>query len=82
MKLLGLLRRRAAATGAAAAVLAAVALTGCQSDYNGQTLPSPYYMLDDVQYFAPGSEMPLAKEAANLEAQKAEENRRGPAPGP
>jgi hypothetical protein len=34
----------------------------------GQTLPSPYYLKDDVQYFPPGSEFKLAREAA---AQKA-----------
>ena len=48
--------------------LTAVALTGCQVDVGGQTLPSPYYMNDDVQYFPPGSEFKLSKEAA---AQKA-----------
>ncbi len=49
-------------------LLAALALTGCQVDVGGQTLPSPYYMSDDVQYFAPGPEFKLAREAA---AQKA-----------
>jgi hypothetical protein len=49
-------------------LLAGVGLTGCQSDFGGQTLPSPYYIHDDVQYFPPGSEFKLSKEAA---AQKA-----------
>ena len=49
-------------------LLAGVGLTGCQSDFGGQTLPSPYYMYDDVQYFPPGAEFKLAREAA---AQKA-----------
>ncbi len=49
-------------------LVAALGLTGCQVDMNGQTLPSPYYHSDDVQYFAPGSEFKLAREAA---AQKA-----------
>ena len=31
----------------------AVGLTGCQSQFGGQTLPSPYYLETDVQYFAP-----------------------------
>jgi hypothetical protein len=31
--------------------LAAVACTGCQVDVGGQTLPSPYYLKDDIQYF-------------------------------
>lgn len=50
------------------ATLTAISLTGCQVDVGGQTLPSPYYMQDDVQYFPPGSQFKLAKEAA---AQKA-----------
>ena len=32
----------------------AIGLTGCQSDVGGQTLPSPYYLEDDVQSFPPG----------------------------
>ena len=50
------------------ALLASVGLTGCQVVTGGQTLPSPYYMTDDVQYYAPGPEFKLAREAA---AQKA-----------
>lgn len=49
-------------------LLAVVGLTGCQTDVGGQTLPSPFYIQDDVQYFPPGPEMKLSKEAA---AQKA-----------
>jgi hypothetical protein len=45
--------------------------TGCQSEYAGQTLPSPYYLTDDVQYFAPGPGFKLAREAAAMEEQKA-----------
>ena len=43
-------------------------LTGCQVDVGGQTLPSPFYMTDDVQYFAPGPEFKLAREAAAMKA--------------
>lgn len=52
--------------------------TGCQIVENGQTLPSPYYIYDDVQYFAPASEFKLTNEAAALKAARAEEeaNRR------
>jgi hypothetical protein len=46
---------------------------GCQVDVGGQTLPSPYYMHDDVQYFAPGPEFKLAREAAALQAARQEE---------
>lgn len=45
-------------------LLAAVALSGCQIENGGQTLPSPYYFHDDVQYFPPGPEFKLAREAA------------------
>jgi hypothetical protein len=54
-------------------LLAAVSLTGCQVDIGGQTLPSPYYMSDDVQYFAPGPEFKLAREAAALKAAREEQ---------
>lgn len=41
-------------------------LTGCQVDQGGQTLPSPYYMNDDVQYYAPTAKFKLAREAAAM----------------
>jgi len=53
--------------------LLAACLTGCQVDVAGQTLPSPNYMLDDVQYFAPGPEFKLSREAAANEAFKNEQ---------
>jgi hypothetical protein len=43
-------------------------LTGCQVDVGGQTLPSAYYLQDDIQYFPAGPEFKLAKEAAALKA--------------
>lgn len=54
------------------------ASTGCQVSLNGQTLPSPYYLQDDVQYFPSGPEFKLPREAAALKAARAEEkaNRR------
>lgn len=54
-------------------LLTLLALTGCQVDVGGQTLPSPNYMNDDVQYFAPGSEFKLSREAAALKALAAEQ---------
>ena len=51
---------------------AAVTATGCQVSVSGQTLPSPYYMHDDVQYFPPGPEFKLTEEAAMLKAYNAE----------
>jgi len=53
--------------------LVAVGLTGCQVDIGGQTMPSPYYMTDDVQYFPPGPEFKLAREAAALKQAAQEE---------
>jgi hypothetical protein len=57
--------------GLAAAVLwpAVTLLTGCQVEMAGQTLPSPYYLTDDVQYYAPGPEFKLAREAAAIQEQ-------------
>jgi hypothetical protein len=49
------------------------ALTGCQIDVAGQTLPSPYHLTDDVQYYAPGPEFKLANEATALAQRRAEE---------
>ena len=47
---------------------AALAATGCQVDIGGQTLPSAYYLQDDIQYFPAGPEFKLSKEAAALKA--------------
>lgn len=52
-------------------LLGAVGVTGCTAEYAGQSLPSPYYNTDDVQYFPPGPEFKLAREAASLEEQRA-----------
>lgn len=41
--------------------------TGCQSNIGGQTLPSGYYLDDDVQYHAPGSRNPLENETVKLQ---------------
>ena len=55
---------------AGAVMLSAFASTGCQVDIAGQTLPSPGYLTDDVQYYAPGPEFKLAREAAALKADR------------
>ena len=54
-------------------VLASAAATGCQVDIAGQTLPSPYYLTDDVQYFPAGPEFKLPREAAAMKEQKAQQ---------
>jgi hypothetical protein len=47
-----------------------LAATGCQVEMAGVTLPSPYYLTDDVQYYAPApSEFKLSREAAALQEQ-------------
>ena len=53
-----------------------VGSTGCQVSVAGQTLPSPYYLYDDVQFFPAGSENKLANEMAAQKAAKAEAMRR------
>lgn len=55
---------------AGAVITASIGLSGCQTDIAGQTLPSPYYLSDDVQYYAPGPEFKLAREAAALKADR------------
>ena len=50
-----------------------VSATGCQVSVGGQTLPSPWYLTDDVQYYAPGTEFKLSREAAAMKAYKAEQ---------
>ena len=42
--------------------------TGCQVSVAGQTLPSAYYLYDDIQYFPAGPENKLANETAALKA--------------
>ena len=61
-------------------VLAALSLTGCQVHVGGQMLPSPYYLGDDVQYFAPGPEAKLTREAAAMKAYRADQALQGLAP--
>jgi hypothetical protein len=58
--------------GLAALGTAGLVLTGCQVDVGGQTLPSAYYLQDDIQYFPAGPEFKLSKEAAALKAYKKE----------
>ncbi len=68
---------------AAAALLPAVTLlAGCQVEMAGQTLPSPWYLTDDVQYYTPGSEFKLAREAAAMKEQaEAVQSKAQEAPG-
>ena len=54
------------------AMVACLGVTGCQVNTGGQTLPSSDYLKDDVQYFPPGPEFPLANEAAAMKAAQQE----------
>ncbi len=51
--------------GLACNCLATCLFSGCQTTIGGQTLPSAYYLRDDVQYFPAGPEtrLPLARQA-------------------
>ncbi|MFY8200780.1 MAG: hypothetical protein ACOVLE_08935 [Pirellula staleyi] len=56
----------------ATGILSVVANTGCQVQIAGQTLPSAFYLKDDVQYFPSGPENKLANETAALKAAREE----------
>ncbi len=57
--------------------IAMAASAGCQIDVGGQTLPSPYYLSDDIQYFPSGPEFKLTQEAAAMKAYQAEDQLEG-----
>jgi hypothetical protein len=54
------------------ATLACLGTTGCQVNTGGQTLPSPYYLTDDVQYHPAGPEMKLSREGAAMQVNRQE----------
>ena len=54
--------------------MAAFATTGCQMSVGGQTLPSAYYLQDDIQYFPKGPEFKLSREAAALKQASARQS--------
>jgi hypothetical protein len=64
------------------AVTGPTLVTGCQVDVGGQTLPSAYYLQDDIQYFPAGPEFKLSKEAAAQKAYRNEVGADGSACGP
>lgn len=51
-------------------LLAAGSAAGCQSSVAGQTLPSAYYLRDDVQFFPAGPEEPLYRQKRAIEEYK------------
>ena len=54
----------------ACGLLSTAAATGCQTSIGGQTLPSAYYLEDDVQYFPAGPEFRLANQVRAIEEYK------------
>jgi hypothetical protein len=52
-------------------MLAVGSLSGCQTNVGGQTLPSAYYLRDDVQYFPAGPEFQLSNKVQAIEEYKA-----------
>lgn len=47
---------------------------GCQASVGGQTLPSAYYLRDDVQYFPAGPEFKLTQQVRALEEYKLQQD--------
>jgi hypothetical protein len=41
--------------------------TGCATTVGGQTLPSAWYLRDDIQYYPPGPEMKLQRQVDAIE---------------
>ena len=62
------------------AVLASTAiLTGCQTTIGGQTLPSPDYLTDDVQFYPAGPEFRLTNQVEASRKQAADSQSLQPA---
>jgi hypothetical protein len=59
--------KRSSTLGLLACGLLTLASTGCQTSVGGQTLPSAYYLEDDVQYFPAGQEFLLPNQVRALE---------------
>lgn len=65
--------------------LVLISATGCQTTIGGQTLPSAYFLGDDVQYFPAGPQDKLFLERRALEQYKAGQEQQlpgGEAPTP
>ena len=57
----------AACAVAAGGFLAPLLFSGCQASMAGQTLPSPYYLRDDVQFFPAGPENQFTNQIQAIE---------------
>ena len=49
-------------------------MTGCQTTVGGQTLPSPHFLKDDVQYFPAGQEFLLTNKVQAIEQYKLDQS--------
>ena len=47
---------------------------GCQLSQNGQTLPSPYYLDNKIQYFPSGNEFQYQQEVDRMKREEADRN--------
>ncbi|GAB4134987.1 MAG: hypothetical protein Tsb009_00740 [Planctomycetaceae bacterium] len=55
--------------------LLATASVGCQSTVSGQTMPSAYYLRDDIQYFLAGQEDRYPEARRKLEQYRLDQQR-------
>ncbi len=55
---------------------------GCQGSIGGQTLPSAYYLTDDVQYFPAGPEFLLPNQERVLEEYRLQQQQASEVPPP
>lgn len=55
------------------ALLASAAASGCQTTIGGQTLPSPNFLRDDIQYFPMGPEFKLSNQERAIEEWRAQQ---------
>lgn len=58
-----------------AAIASSALFTGCQTTIGGQTLPSPDYLNDDVQYFPAGPENKLYNQIEASKKQQADKKK-------
>ncbi len=65
-RLRGMIRVGRVVIGGGFAALLLISSIGCQAEYAGLTLPTGKYLYDDVQYFPPGPDFPMARTQAAL----------------
>jgi hypothetical protein len=66
----------------ATAGLILIGTTGCQTTIGGQTLPSAYFLQDDVQFFPAGPQDKLFQERRALEQYNAGQQQQLPGEAP